>query len=63
MWCPVCGKRVQALKPDIAAVVIGVGTRLIYKLVESGGLHFTENQDGTILICDNSLLQPDLLNC
>jgi hypothetical protein len=57
MWCSECGATVQAWKPPAAAAVIGSRPRQIYRWVESGSVHFTEDGAGSLLICHNSLLQ------
>ena len=62
IWCSNCGENVQAWKPEMAASFIGVQTRLIYRCLESGTLHYTENPDGSVLICHNSLLKSELHN-
>jgi excisionase family DNA binding protein len=40
---------------DEAATVTSVGTRTIYRWVEEGKIHFTEEPEGSLLICLNSL--------
>lgn len=40
---------------DGAAILIGVSSRAIFRLVESGDLHFAETPDKLLLICRNSL--------
>jgi hypothetical protein len=55
--CNTCDATVQGLKPEEAAMVIGISARSIYRWIESGALHFTESAEGLLLICYNSLLQ------
>jgi len=43
--------------PEHAARLLGTAPRAIYRLVESGGLHFTEVDSGGLLVCVNSLPQ------
>jgi hypothetical protein len=40
--------------PEHAARLLGTAPREIYRLVESGGLHFIEIDSGGLLICVNS---------
>ena len=42
--------------PEQAAVVAGVGVRVVYRRVEAGAVHYRENPDGTLIVCVNSLL-------
>lgn len=53
--CAECGETVEALKPEVAAKVLGIAVRLIYQWVEAGRLHFREYPDGSLLICHQSL--------
>jgi excisionase family DNA binding protein len=43
--------------PEDAARLLGTSPRAIYRLVESGGLHFIEIDSGGLLVCVNSLPQ------
>ena len=54
-WCEPCGGRVRLVTAETAARLAAVSTRTIYRRVEAGQLHFTEMQDGLLLICVNSL--------
>ncbi len=40
--------------PDEAAIITGVSTRIIYRWVEAGRIHFQEAADGSLLVCLNS---------
>jgi hypothetical protein len=44
------------LGAEEAAALTGLGQRAIFRRVEDGRLHFTENPSGTLLICLNSLM-------
>ena len=50
--CPVAIASLVA--PDEAAVVTGIGTRVIYRWVEEGVIHFRETSNGSLLVCLNS---------
>ena len=54
-WCAGCGDRVQMLTPDQAATIAGLSSRLIYRWVEAGRIHFSETGEGHLLVCQNSL--------
>jgi hypothetical protein len=56
-WCASCEREVKMLVPEYAAMLANIRTRLIYRWVETGRLHFTEGLDGQLLVCINSL--PD----
>jgi hypothetical protein len=53
--CDVCGVEVEMLPPEMAAIASGVSTREIYRVIEEGQLHFTENAVGLLLLCSQSL--------
>ena len=55
-WCAACQKNVSLLAPEAAAKAAGVSTRAVYRLIEADEIHFTETEDGQMLICQNSLL-------
>jgi len=54
-WCPGCGRQVQMVTPDEAALLAGLTPRTIYQRIENGTLHFTELGGGTLLICRDSV--------
>jgi hypothetical protein len=54
-WCAECAQPSQMLTPDEAAVLSATSTRALYRQVEAGLLHFTETEDGLLLICLGSL--------
>jgi len=54
-WCPACRKRVRMISSDDAALAARYGAREIYRLVESGQLHFREDENGLLYICFESL--------
>ena len=51
-YCPECGSAVKMATPQIAAVLSHLTERDVYRLVETGKVHFRE-ADG-VLICLNS---------
>jgi hypothetical protein len=56
-WCEPCGQQVELITPDAAAQSMGISARIIYRHVEAGAIHFTEIQDGHLLVCRNSLAE------
>jgi hypothetical protein len=53
--CQQCLTERVMVSPSAAAALAGVSTRVIYRRIESGRLHFSET-DGQLLICSESLL-------
>jgi len=41
--------------PNDAALIAGTDARSIFRAVESGEIHFTESENGALLICKQSL--------
>jgi hypothetical protein len=54
-WCAPCGKHVEALTTDEAALLARVTSRTIFSWVEAGRVHYMETPEGLLLICPNSL--------
>lgn len=54
-WCLECPEPSPMMTPDEAAIVGETSTRAIYRLIESGSLHFAELENGLVLVCSNSL--------
>jgi hypothetical protein len=46
------------LSPDLAAAISALRTRAIYRLVETGEIHYQE-EDGTLTVCLKSLMNRD----
>lgn len=55
-WCAGCGSEQEMVTPEVAAAIASVSTRLIYRWIEAGKLHFLEGSQGSLLICSKSLL-------
>lgn len=58
-WCGGCAAHVLMLPPEAAAHLLDVTPRAIYRWVEAGRIHFTEEADGALLICLASLPVDD----
>ena len=54
-WCAECGAEVGMMSVDGAAREAGVSELAIYRLVEERALHFSEDAEGRVLVCLNSL--------
>jgi hypothetical protein len=44
------------LAPEQAAVLTHVPTRMIYRLVETGSIHYSEVTNGSLIVCVRSLV-------
>jgi len=53
-WCAACGET-EFVAPETAALLAGSNTRAVYRLVESGLIHFHETPEGFLLVCLRSL--------
>lgn len=56
-WCAACGTESEMLGPQEAAAVSGLSQRTIFHYIEAKGLHFTETDNGALLICISSLMK------
>lgn len=53
-FCPQCRELVELTTPQIAAALVGLSEREIFRLIENGRLHFVENE--RVFVCWNSLV-------
>lgn len=58
-WCIQCARVVNWLTPEEAVILTGIGSRLLYQMVEAGQIHFTESGEGLLRVCLPSLA-PDI---
>jgi hypothetical protein len=56
-YCQQCRKQSRMIAANEAAVVARLSAREIYRLVEAGHLHYTEDQGGLLYVCADSLQQ------
>ena len=56
-WCARCEAETQMKSVADSAREIGLSELAIYQLLGDGGLHFTEDTEGRVLICLYSLLK------
>jgi hypothetical protein len=54
-WCAECRAEVGMVCVDDAAREAGVSELAIYRLIEERALHFSEDAEGRVLVCLNSL--------
>ena len=54
-WCNQCGAKVKLVAPEVAASLSGLSRRAVYRLIETGQVHFTESRDAIVSICLESL--------
>jgi hypothetical protein len=52
-FCPRCQALVEMTTPQIAAALVNLSEREIFRLIENGRLHFVEAE--RIFVCRNSL--------
>jgi hypothetical protein len=60
LWCVACGAENFMLTMDQAAAFLGLSSMAVFRLAETGRLHWQETRAGSVLVCRNSLLQTDL---
>jgi hypothetical protein len=54
-WCPMCAAKVHMVMPAEATEITGMMPSTVYRLVESGQVHFEQTAEGLLLICLSSL--------
>lgn len=59
-WCPRCNLDVDMFTPQEAARMLGTSPREIYRQLEAGEIHFSEEPGMPLLVCRNSFqANPD----
>jgi hypothetical protein len=53
--CPECGEEVEWLTATSAAQATELTEREVFRLAESGRIHFAESGSGQFLVCSRSL--------
>ena len=56
VWCPVCAAFARMVAPEEAAAAVRVASRILYRWVEAGLVHFAEADRGELYICLDSAL-------
>lgn len=59
-WCSGCGAMVQLLPISEAALVARTTARTVFRWVEAERVHFRETDQGSLLICLDSLAMPSM---
>ena len=54
-WCEHCHTRTLMLTPEELAAIAGSGSSRVLRLIESGSLHSTRTEEGSLFVCLNSL--------
>ena len=54
-WCSVCGRDTAQLTADEAALFCAISSRSVYRAIEDGSIHSSENADGLLSVCFESL--------
>ena len=68
LWCNACQRQVTMFGLDEASAFSGLSDRAIFRLAETGAIHFVETDEGKALFCVTSLRDlnqaqtPRLLN-
>jgi hypothetical protein len=55
-WCEECERNVRMIGVSEAAAIASLSERVIFRLTETGKIHFTETTDGKSLFCIDSIL-------
>ena len=61
-WCQGCVREVEMISPEEAAQVSGATALAVYRRAEAGEIHFLQTEEGALLICPTSLVEPHLLD-
>jgi hypothetical protein len=56
-WCEGCGAEAPMATVAAAAREADLAELAIYQLIDARALHFTEDAEGRVLVCLNSLLK------
>ena len=56
-WCPGCCRVVEMVRFTLAAALAGVSPDVLLECALTEPWHLTEGQDGTLMICLDSLLK------
>jgi DNA-directed RNA polymerase specialized sigma24 family protein len=54
-WCEGCARISTMATPEEVVDLTGISSRSIYRLAESGAIHFIETEEGLLLVCLNSV--------
>ena len=54
LWCELCGEGSAMIPPLLAAKLSRISTREVYRLIETGKIHFIEMADSQVFVCSVS---------
>lgn len=54
-WCEQCGASAQLIAPEVAGQLADLSVREIYRLIETGAIHFKEGAEGRVYVCFDSI--------
>jgi hypothetical protein len=54
IWCARCAAQVEMLAPNEAAAVLQITAREIFRLTETGEIHYSETDAGALFVCLDS---------
>lgn len=54
--CEKCGKTVNMIRPEEAAILTGTTLRTVYRRLRAGEVHSKKMSDGSLMICNESAL-------
>ena len=57
VWCPKCGCEVEMVSVGEAEEFTGMSGQVLRDRAQAQGWHFSESQDGTALVCLESVLK------
>ena len=55
MFCEACQADVRWVLPEEAMVLARTGLRELFRMIEARGVHFSEDAEGFLLVCVDSL--------
>lgn len=54
--CVICGREVGLLTIDSAVTLTGIRSLELFRMLETGRLHYVESEIGHVLICEPSIM-------
>ena len=56
-WCPECSQVTTLITAEDAAMLTGMETRAVYRMVEASEIHWSGGPENLLLVCFESLLE------
>ena len=60
-FCTLCGGQAVMVAPEEAALLSGLGARVIYRAIEEDRIHFLEDASGGLVVCLGSIREQLVL--